>query len=177
LALIPSAILPRNILTLIKRSSGPIQVSPRLTKSASEPQAESLAEMNTSAAGLSEAEAQRRLEEFGPNVVAHEQRYVRLKLFIKACLNPLVILLLVLATITFATAQEASDYIGGVIMGLMVVLGVSLRFVQEARADTAAAKLKAMIRVTATVVRAGAAREIPLGRSSRATWSSCPPAT
>jgi Mg2+-importing ATPase len=44
----------------------------------------------------------------------------------------------------------------------MVVLGVSLRFYQEARADTAAAKLKEMIRVTATVVRDGNEREIPL---------------
>jgi Mg2+-importing ATPase len=34
--------------------------------------------------------------------------------------------------------------------------------VQEARADAAAAKLKAMIHVTATVVRDGAAKEMPL---------------
>jgi len=39
---------------------------------------------------------------------------------------------------------------------------VGLRFWQEARADAAAEKLKAMIHVTATVVRDGAAREIPL---------------
>ena len=44
----------------------------------------------------------------------------------------------------------------------MVVLGVSLRFIQETKADNAAAKLKAMIKVTATVVRDGQAREIPL---------------
>jgi Mg2+-importing ATPase len=47
-------------------------------------------------------------------------------------------------------------------MLLMVVLGVSLRFIQETKADNAAAKLKAMISVTATVVRDGQAREIPL---------------
>ena len=44
----------------------------------------------------------------------------------------------------------------------MIVLGVSLRFLQEARADAAAARLKAMIRVTATVVRGGKPREAPL---------------
>src|SRR3989454_4171702 len=44
----------------------------------------------------------------------------------------------------------------------MVVLGLLLRFVQESRADTAAAKLKAMISVTATVVRDGQPREIQL---------------
>jgi len=47
---------------------------------------------------------------------------------------------------------------------LMVALGVVLRFVQEARADTAAARLKAMISVTATVVRGGQAREIPVAQ-------------
>ena len=47
-------------------------------------------------------------------------------------------------------------------MLLMVILGVTLRFVQETKANTAAAKLKAMIKVTATVIRGGEAREIPL---------------
>ena len=44
----------------------------------------------------------------------------------------------------------------------MVAIGVLLRFVQEARADAAAEKLKAMINVTGTVVRAGKEEEIPL---------------
>ena len=47
-------------------------------------------------------------------------------------------------------------------MMAMVVLGVSLRFIQETKADNAAAKLKAMIKVTATVVRDGQPKEIPL---------------
>ena len=47
-------------------------------------------------------------------------------------------------------------------MLVMVVLGVSLRFVQETKADNAAAKLKAMIKVTATVLRDGQPKEIPL---------------
>ena len=46
----------------------------------------------------------------------------------------------------------------------MVVLGVALRFIQESKADDAAAKLKAMISVTATVVRDGQPRELPLGQ-------------
>src|SRR6202050_2672870 len=47
-------------------------------------------------------------------------------------------------------------------MAAMVALSVTLRFVQEARADSAAAKLKAMIHVTATVLRDGQAKEMPL---------------
>jgi P-type Mg2+ transporter len=47
-------------------------------------------------------------------------------------------------------------------MTLMLMLGVALRFVQESRADAAAAKLKAMISVTAAVFRDDHEEEIPL---------------
>ena len=159
---LPSSLIPRQLHLAIKRDNDHIQVSPRLTRAASALPAEVLSEFESRAEGLTEEEAQSRLDEFGPNVVADEARFPRLKLLIKACLNPLVILLSVLATISFATAQTASDDVSGMLMVVMVVLGVSLRFVQEARADAAAAKLKAMIRVTATVVREGKPREIPL---------------
>ena len=43
-------------------------------------------------------------------------------------------------------------------MAIMVALSVGLRFWQEAGADAAAEKLKAMIQVTATVVRDSVAR-------------------
>src|SRR5208283_4175911 len=143
-------------------ADGGIEVSPRLTRVAAADHGDLFAELKTAENGLTEAEAQRRLNEYGPNAVGDKQRFPRLKLFIKACLNPLVILLSALATITFATAQSRSDNAGGELMLIMVVLGVSLRFFQEARADAAAAKLKAMIHVTATVIREGKEREIPL---------------
>jgi Mg2+-importing ATPase len=159
--LIPSIILPKNILAALKRN-GSIEVSPKLIRAASVAASDVLSELGSGAEGLSEEAAQRRWGEYGPNVVAHEQRFTLLKLFIKACLNPLVILLSVLATISFATAETTSDVVSGALMVVMVVLGVSLRFLQEARADAAAAKLKAMIHVTATVVRGCQEREIPL---------------
>ena len=81
--------------------------------------------------------------------------FVRL---VKMTRNPLVILLTTLSTISFLTGDARA----GTVMAMMVVLSVSLRFWQEARADAAAEKLKAMIHVTATVVRNGAPREIAL---------------
>ena len=161
MTLIPSIVLPKNILAATKRN-GSIQVSSRLIHAACVVPAEVFSELKTGAEGLTEEEAQRRHEEYGPNVVAHEHRFTRVRLFVKACLNPLVILLLVLTIIEFATAESTSDIVSGVLMVIMVVLGVSLRFVQEARADAAATKLKAMIHVTATVIREGKEREIPL---------------
>src|SRR5215475_4574926 len=107
---------------------------------------------------VTEEEAAERLEVFGPNEVAQEAKHTWLSRLWTAVRNPLVILLSVLATLSYATA----DFAGGTVMMLMVLLGVMLRFVQETRADNAAAKLKAMISVTATVVRDLQQKEIPL---------------
>ena len=124
--------------------------------------AEILQRLNTSPTGLSKEEAAERLEVFGPNEVGQEKKNDWLWRLWVAVRNPLVILLSILAIVTFATAQGPSDMVGGWVMVAMVVLGVSLRFVQETKADNAAAKLKAMIKVTATVLRDGEPREIPL---------------
>lgn len=151
----PSRFLP-------KQNGRDISVSPLLIEAAKSDVADVLAKLQAPKEGLTEEEAEKRLQEHGPNVVAIEKQATWMHILIKAMLNPLVILLLVLAIITFVTAEEASDYVGGILMLLMVVLGIALRFVQEVRADNAAAKLKAMITVTATVIRNGQPREIPL---------------
>ncbi len=117
-----------------------------------------LAMLGTRSSGLTEAEAAERLEQHGPNEVATERRHGWLWRLMITMANPLVILLAVLATLSFLTG----DMRAGIVMCMMVVLGVGLRFVQETRADSAAAKLKAMISVTATVMRDGMAREVPL---------------
>ena len=119
---------------------------------------EVLETLGTSVTGLSENEAAARLEEYGPNEVAHEEKEGWLHRLYVSARNPLVILLTVLAILSYSTG----DFAAGTIMMLMVALGMSLRFVQETRADNAAAKLKAMITVTATVERSGQVREIPL---------------
>ncbi len=93
--------------------------------------------LKTSPRGLSEEEAAERLEVFGLNGVAREAKHTWLRRLWTATRNPLVILLTVLAILSFATA----DIAGGIVMMLMVLLGVMLRFVQETRADNAAAKL------------------------------------
>ena len=112
--------------------------------------------------GLTEEEAADRLEVFGPNEVAAEKQHGWLHRLWGALRNPLVILLTVLAIVTFATAAGPSDYISGIVMLAMVLLALLLRLIQETKADNAAAKLKAMIKVTATVLRNGEPREIPL---------------
>jgi Mg2+-importing ATPase len=126
--------------------------------SATKDVAEIFQRLKTSPNGLSEEETAERLEVFGPNEVDYEKKEGWLRRLYNSARNPLVILLTLLASVSFATG----DFRAGTVMMLMVFLGLSLRFVQETKADNAAAKLKAMITVTATVVRDSQAKEIPL---------------
>jgi Mg2+-importing ATPase len=135
-----------------------IQSSPLLAEASSKPIADVFQMLATSPTGLTEAEAVERIQKYGPNEVTSEEKHGWWHRLYTAARNPLVILLTVLAILSFATG----DFRAGSVMILMVALGLSLRFVQETRADTAAAKLKAMISVTATVVRDGQPREVPL---------------
>ena len=129
-----------------------------LSAAASRETADVLQSLGSSPNGLTEAEALDRLGKYGPNEVGQERKHEFLHRLWTAVRNPLVILLTVLATLSYATG----DFRAGTVMMLMVILGVALRLVQETRADNAAAKLKAMIKVTATVLRDGQQREIPL---------------
>ena len=91
----------------------------------------------------------------GPNEVAGTPAWRFITLL--TLRNPVFILLAVLSSISFASGDPRA----GSVMAGMIALSVTLRFLQEARAGAAAAKLKAMIHVTATVVRDGKP-QIPL---------------
>ncbi len=123
-----------------------------------------LQRLATTPTGLTPEAVAERLEKFGPNEIGKEKQQGWLNRLLHAVQNPLVILLTILAVVTFVTAESSSDMIGGWVMVAMVVLGVSLRLVQESKADAAAAKLKAMINVTTTAVRESKPEEIPLGQ-------------
>jgi Mg2+-importing ATPase len=156
--LVPSSVLPRSWLPARKNQGAAIRVSPLLVRAATSNAAEALESLRSAPTGLSEEEAERRLREHGPNTVGQEAHHGWIGLLGHAVVNPLVILLVVLAIVSFLT----DDFRAGTVMLIMVLLGVVLRFVQEARADATAAKLKSMIHVTATVLRDGQAREVPL---------------
>ena len=119
---------------------------------------DTLAKLETSLNGLTETTVEEKLEKHGFNEIMQEKHHGWLWRLMLAVKNPLVILLLALASIAFLT----DDIRSGTVMILMVVLGVTLRFIQESKADNAAEKLKAMINITATVIRDGAEKEIEL---------------
>lgn len=117
-----------------------------------------LARLGSAPAGLTTAEAARRLAARGGNEMPVAQADGPGARLWRAVRNPLVLLLLALAAVSLATG----DVRAATVIGVMVVLGVALRFVQESRADAAASALKALVRVTTCVTRDGVPRELPV---------------
>jgi Mg2+-importing ATPase len=155
-----SAVLPKHLIANIPQEKKHVEISPSLVQSAAMDAAGVYAKLATRPEGLTAAETTARLAEHGPNVLAKDQRAGLAQLLWHAVLNPLVILLAVLATVSFATG----DLRAGSMMSSMIVLGVGLKLFQEAKADRAAAKLKKMISVTATVLRGGQPQEIAVSQ-------------
>ena len=115
-------------------------------------------ELSTSAEGLSQDEVNYRLEKFGFNRIVQEKRdnwFIRL---IKTFNNPLIILLLLLVAISFITGDKATV----VIISIMILMSVLIRYYQENQAYNAAGKLKAMVKITCTLLRDGKEKEIGL---------------
>lgn len=117
-----------------------------------------LKSLNTTLQGLSEKDAQERLEKYGLNQIESEKKKSPFHRLLENIKNPLVILLSGLALVSYLTG----DLRAALVMCSMVALGVILKFVQELRADNSAEQLKAMVNITATVIRDGIQKEIPL---------------
>jgi Mg2+-importing ATPase len=146
------------VTTPLPKKSQNIHVAAAVLDAARKDAPSLLGELRTSPTGLAESEAEARARASGPNEIAQERKQGWPLRILKMIRNPLVILLTTLSAISYVSGDARA----GTVMALMVVLSVSLRFLQEARADAAAEKLKAMIHVTATVVRDGTPREVPL---------------
>jgi Mg2+-importing ATPase len=108
--------------------------------------------------GLSGAEAKERLGQFGPNIFRDHPQKSLLRQYLARFKNPLVLILLVASGVSALTG-EVTNFI---IIGSIVLLSVTLDFVQEHRANAAADKLRQSVSVRATVLRDGVSREIPV---------------
>lgn len=120
-----------------------------LLEDAGLPLPELLARYDTTAAGLTPAEAADRLALFGPNEVGHAQPpawYVQLLAGFK---NPFIVVLLALALVSLGTGDTRAV----LVITSMVTLSVLISFSQEYRSLRTTEKLKALVASTASVLR------------------------
>lgn len=107
--------------------------------------------------GLTSAEAQRRLETGGENVLAKKKKNSALKMFAGQFHDVMVMILLAATVISVALGQ----YTDAVPIILIVVINAFLGFIQEYRCEKTLEKLESMTAPTARVYRDGRLVKIP----------------
>jgi calcium-translocating P-type ATPase len=126
--------------------------------------ADALASLKSGFSGLSDAEAQRRLAEFGPNEVEEVAQEALLITFAKEFVHFFAIILWIAAGLAFfAEWQDPGQgmaTLGFAIVGVIVINGV-FSFFQAYRAMQALAALKRLLPNATEVVRDGAVRQLP----------------
>ncbi len=108
--------------------------------------------------GLTEEEASRRLEKYGPNVIrAKEVRFKALRIFLAEFANPFIIMLLIAAVVSYAL----SEMVDALTIFAIVILCAVLGFTQEYKAEKAVEALRKLTAPRAKVLRNGSVKEIP----------------
>lgn len=106
--------------------------------------------------GLSDHEAQRRLERFGPNELAAASGGGPLLRLLSQFHHPLIYILLVAGSVTLALGEE----VDAVVIFGVVLVNAAIGFVQESRAEAALDALRAMVTTRARIRRDGQERTI-----------------
>ncbi len=108
--------------------------------------------------GLTSTQAKGLLQSHGPNRLQKATQTALVLQFLAYFRNPLVLILLAASALSALTGDAS----GAFIIGVIVCLSVTLDFVQAHRAGAAADKLALQVAVTATALRDGVAREVPV---------------
>ncbi len=114
------------------------------------------AALHTHPEGLSDAEAQRRLAEYGKNILRQPQRRHLLKMFLAEFTHFFALILWVAALICFASAEvsKAADMntLGGAIVGVIIINAI-FSFWQSLRAERALEALEKLLPQSIHVLR------------------------
>jgi len=113
-------------------------------------------ELNTGKTGLTEKEAEKRLQEYGYNEIKEGKRISPLKIFIEQ-FNSVVVYILIVALVVSIFIGERID---AIIIGIILVLNAIFGFIQEYRAEKSIEALKKLASLKATVIRDGKEKDI-----------------
>ncbi len=107
--------------------------------------------------GLSKQEAQKRLEEFGPNEIPVAGQRNRFKILVDQFLNPISLLLLVAITISLGIGHFTDAFI----ILAIVLLNTGIGFFQENKAEKAIQSIRQLSAPLARVLREGKVEQLP----------------
>lgn len=114
-------------------------------------------ELNVQNNGLSQEEAKKRLEQYGPNALIEKKRKTLLQMFLAQLKDTMIYILFAAAAISIAL-DEVTD---AIIILLVVLINAVIGVIQESKAEAALEALKNLSSPTAMVRRNGKVLEIP----------------
>ncbi|MBE0425724.1 MAG: HAD-IC family P-type ATPase [Nitrospirae bacterium] len=112
--------------------------------------------LKTSENGIDEAEVKNRLEHYGPNKLAEEEKISKFKIIIHQFTSPLIYILIIAGIV----AILLGEYIDSGVIFAVVVLNAIIGFIQEYKAEEGVRALKKMVVPRARVIRGGKEKEI-----------------
>src|SRR4030066_210919 len=116
-----------------------------------------LKKLETSEEGLSDSEAGKRLETYGPNKLPEAEAISKLKILFHQFTSPLIYILMVAAIVT----AFLGEYIDTGVIVAVLILNAIIGYFQEYKAETSVRALKSMVVPRARVLREGKEKEIP----------------
>ena len=121
-----------------------------------QPATEVVAALETGDRGLTDAEAERRREAFGANILPRPKRRSALVVYLAQFKSPLIYLLVAAAAVSLAIGELTDALFIFAVLQINAVIGT----VQEWRAETSAEALHGLIRNRVVLVRDGLRREV-----------------
>ena len=112
--------------------------------------------LNTSANGLSEKEAEDRIDKFGENIFEEKKSTSKFMIFINQFKNPITMILIFAAILSIFL----KDYSDGIIILIIIMISAFLSYRHESKASDAVKKLLSSVSVTSAVLRDGKFLEI-----------------
>ena len=119
-------------------------------------QDEALTEIGSRREGLSDREAESRLQEYGPNTIRTEEGISPWKVLLDQFASPLIYVLFGALAVTLAIQH----YTDAIVIGAVLVINATIGFFQEYRAEKAVQSLMKMVSPKARVRRDGNDRQI-----------------
>ncbi|MBN2423376.1 calcium-translocating P-type ATPase, SERCA-type [Candidatus Woesearchaeota archaeon] len=112
--------------------------------------------LDSSEKGLTSSEAQKRLEQYGFNILKEKDKISPIKIFFSQFIDPVIWVLLGALVVSGLVGETKDVYLIGIILIINAILG----FIQEYRAEKAIEALKKMASLKAVVLRDGKETEI-----------------
>ena len=114
-------------------------------------------ELRTSKQGLTKEEAEKRLEQYGKNVIKKTHRLRPLKILLEQFNSFLIYILIIAAIVSFLIQH----FLDGIVISAIVILNAAIGFSQQYKAEKAIKGLKELLIQKSKVIRQGKLQEIP----------------